>query len=359
MTLFSELLQVALGQRNKLSRVPSDDEWAALFAEAKRQAVLGILFCGVEQLPESQGPPEAVLMRWIAFASKIEARNAKWDQRSLLLQQKLSDIGLRTTILKGQGVARLYGTMANRRQNGDIDVFVDGGMELVESKIPREKVRKWGYKHADLKLWSDTEVEVHYRVEHMYSHWRDWRLQKWFDSHKEELFHRDGEWVTPTLEMNLFYLLLHIYRHFFYSGVGLRQIIDYYFCLKKYSESMSNEFTGYALAAVKSFGMERFARGLMWVMGETLAMPREWMPWTPDEREGRFILAQVLAGGNFGHHGKGSSRPRSRMDKKISILRHKLHLFRHYPAETIASPFWSFYNKVRESKYEKRNKNNQ
>ena len=51
--------------------------------------------------------------------------------------------------------------------------------------------------------------------------------------------------------------------------------------------------------AVKAFGMERFAKGLMWVMAEVLGMPSECMPWEPDKKEGKYILAQAMKGGNL------------------------------------------------------------
>lgn len=54
--LFVELLQVSLGTREKLSRVPSAVEWQALMDEAQRQAIAGILACGLERLPIEQKP---------------------------------------------------------------------------------------------------------------------------------------------------------------------------------------------------------------------------------------------------------------------------------------------------------------
>jgi len=261
--------------------------------------------------------------------------------------RKFEEVGLRATILKGQGLAKLYGPMGRRRQCGDIDVFVDGGLEHALRKMPKAKMKNWGYKHVELVLWSDTEVEMHYRVEYLSSLPRNRRLQKWFEMHKEELFHRDGEWVTPTLEMNLFYVLLHIYRHFLYQGVGMRQIVDYYYCLKNENENRGSHSSSLQFSTlVASFGMERFAQGLMWVMGEVLAMPAEWMPWSPDEREGRFILGQVLMGGNFGNHAEELAPVTSHWGKKRRTLRHAMHLLRHYPAEALSAPVWAVYNRA-------------
>ena len=393
-SLFSELLQVALGRRDALSRVPTGEEWRWLQEEAKRQAVVGILFSGIERLPLEQRPDEDLFYGWWVDVNRLEERNAKMDKRCLALLRKMEEGGLRATILKGQGVAKLYGPLRARRQCGDIDLFVDGGFERVMHRVPKDKLGEWGYKHVDLRVWRDTEVELHYRVEYISDPVRNRRLQQWFAAHNEELFHRDGEWVTPTLEMNLFYILLHIYRHFIWQGVGLRQIIDYYFCLKRHNENCAikpppphgdspfckgenfrtqdpaqsraqgampsagrlspldkgeypkgegvhnSQFSLFNSPFTIPSGLNRFARGLMWVMGEVLAMPREWMPWPPDEKEGRFILEQVQAGGNFGTHQYHSSHSMNR------TLRHSLHLFRHYPAEVFATPLWAIYNRL-------------
>lgn len=354
MSLFFELLQVSLGQRDGLSHVPSDDEWYALYDEAKRQAVEGIIFCGVEKILQDQCPPRQLLMQWISDVSVIEGRNARMNARCQELLHRFYGIGLRSTILKGQGLARLYGEDGKRRNCGDIDVFVAGGIEYALGKIPTKRVNGWDYKHADLHIWNDTEIEMHYHVEYTNNLIRNSRLQKWFLMHEEEFFHSDGVLVTPTLEMNLFYILLHIYRHFFYQGVGLRQIVDYYFVLKQICcqyPASNIQWPTDKIQAVSSFGMERFARGLMWVMGEVLAMPCEWMPWMPDEREGRFILAQVQAGGNFGNHAEGLAQVSNNREKMLRTLRHTLHLFRHYPAEAFSAPVWAVYNRVWRSVY--------
>ena len=45
--LFFELIRVAIGMQERLSRVPSKKEWGRLFKMAERQRLLGICFYGV------------------------------------------------------------------------------------------------------------------------------------------------------------------------------------------------------------------------------------------------------------------------------------------------------------------------
>ena len=79
------------------------------------------------------------------------------------------------------------------------------------------------------------EVEVHYRPSFLLCFWYDRKLQKYYERVKEEQFsHRvmlgeQGEIAIPTAEFNLIFQLTHIYAHLMNEGIGLRQLLDYYF----------------------------------------------------------------------------------------------------------------------------------
>lgn len=376
--LFFELLQVALSNRDRLCRVPSAEEWREIYAESERQSVTGILIRGIDRLPAEQRPPQALLLQWIGEGQMIEQRNRVMDERCADLLKRLSDYGLPGTILKGQGIARLYGTTDSRnnettdlgrlRQSGDIDVYVGCGLkkalEFAES-LGQEDV-EWDYKHLHLKVWDDTEVEMHYHVEVLLNLWKNRKLQRWFKKHEKELFslnlkvntdvtdrtdketntkliNTTNRLITASVGFNVFYILLHIYRHFLYEGVGLRQIVDYYMVLRTvHGEGiMVHDF----VKAVYEFGMEKFAKGLMWVMQEALGIPREWMLWNPDEKEGRYILKQVMTGGNFGHHDERLKHTGGKLGAVKAILTHNLHLLAHYPSDVIWAPVWIVWHK--------------
>ncbi len=353
--LFYELLQIALGRRERLSKEPSEEEWAQLFEFSRKQAVVGVAFEAMDKLSQlGQKPPRKILLKCWGIAQRIQARNTELDNRCLELLDILSKHGIRASILKGQGIARYYDeALKSLRQSGDIDVYVDGGIEtaMAFAKNQGQENIEWDYKHLHLKLWKNVEVEMHYRVEVLLNLRKNKRLQRWFIDHKELLYGDIDGFITPTVEFNVFYILLHIYRHFLYEGVGLRQILDYYYVLSAYSKDNSSQMP---LDAVKSFGMEKFAQGLMWLMQEVLNMPNEWMPWKPDEKEGRYILEQVMIGGNFGHHDKRLKRKKGKVGAVIKIITHNIHLFRHYPSDTLWAPMWIVWHKIWKSKYNKK-----
>lgn len=355
--MFFELIQVALGNKEKLSSTPSVKDWNALFLESKKQSVVGIAFEGLQKLPQEQWPPQHLVLQWIGYSQQIQRRNAILNERCVELLSRLSSAGLHPTILKGQGIARYYSpTLQCLRQAGDIDVYVNDGREKAISfakTIGQESI-DWDYKHLHLQVWDDTEVEMHYHVEVLLNLWKNRKLHKWFREHEAELFahandnlnENTGGMTTPMVEFNVFYILLHIYRHFLYEGVGLRQIVDYYFVLKNLNlNDNHNHNESYAYKAVGEFGMEKFAMGLMWVMQEALGMPREWMLWEADEKEGRYILEQVITGGNFGHYDKRLKHSGGKLGSVKAILTHNLHLLIHYPSDVIWAPVWIVWHK--------------
>lgn len=350
--LFFELIQIALGNRDRFSAVPTTKEWTDVFVESERQAVTGLLLRGIERLPAEQRPSQVLLLQWIGVGQMIEQRNRVMDERCKELISKLSATSLHPTILKGQGVAQYYPDALQRlRQPGDIDVYVSDGREKAISyaKSLGQKDIDWDYKHLHLKVWDDAEVEMHYHVEVLLNLWKNRKLQKWFHKHQDAIQGsgvkvQGGAITTPTVEFNVFYILLHIYRHFLYAGTGFRQIVDYYFVLRMvHGEGfMVPDYVN----AVHEFGMVKFAKGLMWMMHETLGMPGEWMLWEPDEKEGRYILEQVMAGGNFGHHDKRLKHSVGKLGAVKVILTHNLHLLTHYPSDVIWAPVWIVWHKL-------------
>ena len=373
--LFFELIQVAVGNLEEMSRIPTDREWLAIYDEAERQAITGVMVAGLERLPKEQRPHQELLLQWIGISEQIRQGNLSLTKYCKQLQRKVSGLGYKSSILKGQGVALYYDEpLGNLRQSGDIDIYVNCGLKgaLAIARQLGVYNPRWDYKHLHLDIFEDAEVEMHYHVEVLLNLWKNRRLQKWFREHQDAVFgtskntkssngSRIGElenshtntnctndtngFVTPSVEFNVFYILLHIYQHFLYEGVGMRQIMDYYFVLRMVQEFKGLRVQEY-VEAVREFGMEKFAKGLMWVMQEVLGMPRGWMLWEPDEKEGQFILSHILEGGNFGHYKARKVNVKGKIGTFLRICSHNLSIFTHYPYDTLWAPIYFMWLKL-------------
>jgi len=351
-----ELIQIAIGKRERLSRVLSDGEWERLYEEAARQALVGVAFEGVQRLPKEQWPPQALVFRWLGISEQIKRRNTVFSHRCKELIEKMSSAGLHPTILKGQGLACYYSeALQGYRQPGDIDVYVSDGREksIDFAKSIGQKDISWDYKHLHLQVWDDTEVELHYHVEILLNLWKNRKLQRWFKENETWLYSEKDGLITPTIEMNLFYVLLHIYRHFFTEGVGLRQLMDYYFVLLAAKDVHPVYAEGKSLEDVlRMLGMWKFTKGIMWVMQEVFALDREYLYCEPSENEGRFILDAVLEGGNFGQTNHTDVKGIGKMNTLLSVAKHNLQIMQRYPSEALLSPLWYVWHKCWKMKHQ-------
>lgn len=341
--LFIELLQVSLGSRNELSQVPSADEWTALFAESQRQSVVGILYEGVLRLPEDQRPPHMLRLQWIGLSEQIRLRNVELDRQTREIWNRLHNDGLDAAILKGQGIATLYGTLAPLRQGGDIDIWVKGGYDTVCNYVQRTyPTDDVAYHRFHYSFFDDTEVELHHRPTLMRNLFDDRRLARWYDGFGvDDFVYLDSKgFAVPPIAFNRIFILTHIYRHFLFEGIGLRQIIDYYFVLKSDS-SWDKEEIGHSL---KEFKLTRFAEAVMWILYTQLGLEEPYLICGMSEKEGRFVLGEIEQTGNFGH--ADNRYEYRRFFKLRRQVAHGVHLLLHYPSEVLWTPIWLMYHKV-------------
>lgn len=344
--LFFELIQVALGIRVCLSHSPTAGEWKALYNMTKKQSLVGVCFAGVQRLVEQQQePPEMLYLTWMGMAAKIQQRNEVVNRQCAELQARLSADGFRSCILKGQGVAQVYHeSLRGLRQSGDIDIWIEGGVEatvkLAESLGQKAEVTE---QHVGLDVFPDTEVEAHFIPSMLRQPFANRRLQRWFEEQVPTQFENRTEagLCVPTAEFNLVYLLIHIYRHLFGEGVGLRQVMDYYFTLMARNSNANDDVNANILSTLKSLGLMEFAGGLMYVMREVFGLQREQMLYEPNERHGRFLLNEIILSGNMGHYDERTKNAdRGTRWKRFWLMnKHNLRLISYYPGETLWAPF--------------------
>lgn len=345
--LFFELIQVSLGNRVSLSRNPSEKEWKAMFAMAQKHAVEGIASVALNELGE-QGLrlPKRLLLEWIGTSEHIKYRNLIVNQRCKELETILGQGGFKCCVLKGQGTA-LYYKNNLYRQSGDIDVWVNGSRESILSfaKNQRIQVGHIDIKHSDMDFFEDIPVEIHYIPSWMFSPVRNKRLQRFFMKQADRQFENNDPEVGfthTTIEFDLVFSLVHIYRHVFEEGVGLRQLLDYYHILLHSDKEQRTD----ALRVLKSLGMSLFVGGVMFVLQKCFHLESTFLLCEANERHGRFLLSEILVAGNFGHYDnryqhKASER---RFSNGLITLKRDIHYLDYYPSEVLWMPFWKLWH---------------
>ena len=199
---------------------------------------MGVLFDGIKKLPaEHVGMEKELLLQWMAESQMLEKANVRLNDTAIQVSEWFRKKGFRTCILKGQGNALMYPNPYSRTP-GDIDIWVEGGdkrvISFVRSISPHEKAC---YHHIEFPSYKGMEVEVHYRPSFLLCFWHNRKLQKYYERVKEEQFSHQvmlgeqGEIAIPTVEFNLIFQLTHIFSHLMNEGIGLRQLVDYYFVI--------------------------------------------------------------------------------------------------------------------------------
>ena len=204
-------------------------DWPAIFTLANQQKLLPILFEAVRKMPAAE--ENAVLFavtkqQVIGQVLNQTVRSAEFAD----LYRKLRKAGLHPIVVKGQLCSRLY-PLKDHRISADDDLLIPDG----EFMACHEQLLTNG-------LTTDTPVdelatadEVSYTKEGspLYIELHRHLFDSAEDAH-DELNHffadlnpveMDGFLAMPPHE-HLLYLILHAYKHFVRSGIGLRQFCD-------------------------------------------------------------------------------------------------------------------------------------
>ena len=236
--IFFDFLRFCIGSAKEIPGSLKEVDWKELYAIAKKQCLVGVLFDGIKKLPaEHVGMKKVLLLQWMAECQMLEKANVRLNDAAIQVSEWFRKKGFRTCILKGQGNALMYPNPYSRTP-GDIDIWVEGGdkrvISFVHSISPHEKAC---YHHIEFPSYKGVEVEVHYRPSFLLCFWHNRKLQKYYERVKEEQFsHRvmlgeQGEIAIPATEFNLIFQLTHIFSHLMNEGIGLRQLVDYYYVL--------------------------------------------------------------------------------------------------------------------------------
>ena len=448
-------------------------DWDACYQFAKRQTLVGVLFDGIQRLPKELAPARPLLLRWLSDSESIRRRNMRMDRASAYIYNKVCTAGFRCCILKGQGNALLYPHPSSRTP-GDVDVWVMANREelrhiaLSLTEGDGSSLQE-SLNHMGLTVHG-VSVELHSTPALLNSPLHNSRLQRWLKrnadlqcSNRIALPNNAGEVAVPTLSFNIIYQLCHLFHHCFYEGVGLRQIVDYYFVLKNTDFSrntdegagntdrdevlLNTDFTdftdkvsgntdedgvlsntdftdntdriggnaesdgslmntdctdftdrvsgntdedgvlsntdytdftdrvsentdegcfllntdcadfldsssgglgevdsGGSLVALqeelKWLGLGEFAGAVMYVLREVMGLDEKRMICAPDERRGRLLLEEIMAGGNFGHYDTRNHFGQGALWHNIQRFRRDWRMLRFYPSEALSEPLF-------------------
>lgn len=367
--IYIEFLRYSLNDRVSVPKSIANINWQKLLMFAKEQAIVGIyarrILFSNGKLNEcnwyGNKPSEDDVMDWMGEVAKLRKRNHLLFERSADLAHRFNSDGFECCILKGQGNALHY-PMPDLRTSGDIDIWVwpketdrQSNREVIGSYVRKSfPDAKTMYLHIDYPIYNNVPVEVHVYPSILNNPFRNKKLQRYFNSQKENIanhivaYKTDKEefsFSVPTESFNRIFELCHIMHHEFDEGIGLRQLIDYYYLLHR---GFTEEERQQDYKLLSSFGMYRFASAVMYIMKEVLGLEDKNLIMPPDDKAGRLLLRDIIRGGNFGKYNKSFIHNGKDINPKRYFYKtfHNLSLVRYYPSETLWEPLfrtWHFF----------------
>ena len=204
-------------------------DWPTIFALANQQKLLPILFETVHKMPAAE---ENVALFAVTKQQVIgqvlnqTVRSAEFSD----LYHKLRSAGLHPIVVKGQLCSRLY-PLKDHRISADDDLYIPDAEFMacheqllangLTTDTPADEFAtadEVSYTKSDSPLYIelhrhlfDSAEDAHDELNHFFA-----------DLNPVEI---DGLLAMPPHE-HLLYLLLHAYKHFVRSGIGLRQFCD-------------------------------------------------------------------------------------------------------------------------------------
>ena len=204
-------------------------DWPAIFTLANQQKLLPILFEAVRKMPAAE---ENVALFAVTKQQVIgqvlnqTVRSAEFSD----LYHKLRSAGLHPIVVKGQLCSRLY-PLKDHRISADDDLYISDAEFMacheqllangLTTDTPTDELAT-ADEVSYTKKGSPLYIELH---RHLFDSAEDAHdeLNHFFaDLNPVEI---DGFLAMPPHE-HLLYLLLHAYKHFVRSGIGLRQFCD-------------------------------------------------------------------------------------------------------------------------------------
>lgn len=339
-TIF-EFVRFALNDKATVFESSDELDWEVLYEFAKKQTIVGVMFAGVEKLAKEQRPPKQILMNWYMLVEHVKKRNVRLNEAVIEVTSQFERDGFPNCVLKGQGNALMYPD-PSLRVPGDIDLWPLAERKkifrYVRQRFPNTEML---YHHLEFPIVKDVMTEVHFFPMFLNNPLYNRRFQKWMASvAKQQCENRvelpQGSFCKPTDDFNVVYQLAHIRHHFFDEGIGLRQLLDYYYLLKSEKAVAQRDDL---LRLLKNTGLLDFAGAVMYAMKEVFGLEEAYWLTQPRDKIGKMLVEEILMTGNFGHQDSrfGNLKKSSRIARLSSLLKKNMRFCWYFPGEVVFS----------------------
>lgn len=382
-----ELLRVAIGNREYLTRPLSAAEWETVYYICELQAVLGIAFVGIQKLPKEQMPPSELFAKWQKDAQKEKEIRERVTEICRKACEKHEKNGFDACILMPSPIKVRGERLESRderlelREEGfefrggdpkDVDILCwskdkkDGKRTIVEyvnfqyiasTKHIKPKVIRHHVNYEKGYI----PVEVRFKSEYLNNPWYNGRFENWVKEliDSNSMLKQGGDLYASSDSFNVVYQLLHLYKKLFCEGIRLGHLLEYYYTLREFSvERLEGRRPPQSpcvggkvsveglevrderleiMHVIERLGMKKFAGAVMYVLQTVFGMPDEYLICKPNNRNGSFVLKMTMLAGDYTRY-----LERTRTLRHLGRLGHHLYWLKRnrpfitqYPSEVL------------------------
>lgn len=307
---FLALVRAGLWEKDARLSQCGDIDYNEVFQMAVEQAVVGLVAAGIEHVVDVKVPQE-VALQFVGNALQLEKMNLAMNGFVEKLISQLRENDIDALLVKGQGIAQCY-ERPLWRACGDVDLLLgnDNYNKAKAYLLPlASSVEEEATKALHLGMTIDSWiVELHGTLRSCYMPKMDNIID---EVQNDVIFGRNVRlWnngstqvFLPSANNDVFFIFTHFLKHFFRSGIGLRQICDWCRLLWTSREALNLSLLE---NRIRRAGITTEWKAFAAFAVNYLGMPVESMPlYSSDKKwakKAKKILDYVLVVGNFGHN---------------------------------------------------------
>lgn len=202
-----------------------------------------IAFCSVEKLKTK--PREALYRRWQDCRDQAIVRDITQNYAAMEIRDAFQNAGIRVLEVQGTKIKPLY-PQSNWRTMSDLDFIID------PENLPKamELLEKLGYRcqniqgiHVDAHRPPNINVELHTEFFEEDAKYRQVLRSP---------FARVDEQGQCPCDVFYLYNILHITKHYFSAGCGIRRVLDAYYLNQVYGPVIDAEQIHHALETINA-----------------------------------------------------------------------------------------------------------
>lgn len=212
-----------------------DIDWAQLYRTAATQGVLALAWDGL-MLSVQAGEldreclPKSLKLQWAYNVEKVQKRYDHQLRSAKEFAAMLSEADIRTLVLKGFAIARLY-PIPSHRECGDLDCFLPQSYEQgnVLAEQAGAEVERDYYKHSHIN-YRRLVIENHQFCTAFRGSDRARRFERLLQQvmlPSEPRYIADSRLESPSGLFNALFLTKHSLAHLLTEGISLRHLTDW------------------------------------------------------------------------------------------------------------------------------------